>query len=143
MTGAGLRTVIGWIPAGLWTGALYLLLTLQLTVQPSSPLAWPLRIPHIDKAVHFALFAVLAWLIFMPLRRVRPDLARPTAWLAFGLAALYGAWLEYVQTALPYRHGSLADAIANGLGAATVLLAVYGITGRNRLRIRRHPDRTA
>jgi VanZ family protein len=135
MTGAGLRTAIGWIPAGLWTGALYLLLTMPLTVQPS-PLAWPLRIPHIDKAVHFVLFAVLAWLIFSPLRRIKPDIARPAAWFAFGLAALYGAWLEYVQTTLPFRHGDLTDAIANGCGATTVLLATYGTTWRNRLRIR-------
>lgn len=113
------------LPLG-WVMALHILLTMEVDVEPSTLSL----IPHLDKAVHIFLFAVLAWLLLIPLKR---SLARSTltaAWISFCAASLYGGGMEYLQSTLPHRHGNLADVLANLVGAATVFAALLPRTRR-------------
>jgi VanZ family protein len=107
-----------WMPPAGWMVVVYFLLTTE--VDPES-VAW---LPeHSDKVVHFVLFAVLAWLLLLPFVLGLAWPVMKAAVIGFLLAALYGAWMEYLQTMLPYRHANIGDVIANILGAATVFAA--------------------
>jgi len=80
----------------------------------------------LQKLMHFVTYAMLAMLLMwtfeginsMPLRIV----------LAMAIAVTVGSFLEWYQTSVPGRYGTLADAILNALGAvvgvfvATLLL---------------------
>ncbi len=87
-----------------------------------------------DKPVHAALYLLLA------LGLIRA--ARASAWsrrttIAWGLIVPigYGAFLEAVQSLLPYRSAEWADVVANALGTALgVMLGMWYST-----RSRMHP----
>lgn len=109
-----------WVPSLAWASLIGYLLTATFEVEPE-----PWMFPHIDKVIHFILFATLAWLLW-PAWQIRLNRYRYAAvGLSFFLAATYGAATEYVQTLLPDRHGNLWDAVANALGAATVWWAPW------------------
>jgi VanZ family protein len=78
--------------------------------------------PDPDKAAHVVVFFVLAALAVAP---ARARLRRPVVAAALASVA-YGAMLELVQTAIPWRSGELGDLLADGvgstLGAMTSLL---------------------
>ena len=110
---------LSWMPALVWSGALYRLLTMEVDVEPK-----PWMFPHLDKVIHFGFFALFAWLLYWPLAWQGRVPAWRAAWLSFWLATVYGGWMEYVQSTLAHRQGSWADVIANAVGAATVFGAI-------------------
>jgi len=73
-------------------------------------------VPHIDKLLHLAAYGVLAGLV----RLGWPKLWG--GWIFLGLA-LFGGGIEIAQHLMALgRTGSIADLIANVLGAALVLI---------------------
>ena len=107
-----------WIFLGYW------LLMFAATHVPHidrfGPESWR-DIPHLDKVVHFGLFAgwvtLAGWLAC-------PGSARPSSRVIVGLfaaGALYGAFDELTQS-LVGRETSLADYLADLAGMATVIM---------------------
>ena len=76
-------------------------------------------IAHLDKVLHFAVYALLAAIACW----VWPKMDRWKIWLG---ASLYGGLMELCQGYFTQgRMASLADAMANALGAAVAVL-LYG-----------------
>ena len=82
---------------------------------------------HLDKVLHLCAFACLACVAawsWAPSPR--------SAWqVALGLA-LYGAFIELVQSQLPTREASLADWITDALGVALGLGLAHRVRARAR-----------
>ena len=70
--------------------------------------------PHVDKVAHFGIFFILA--IIMDKAFKLPLYTQVL------LLAGYGAAIEIMQDALPYRQASLGDFVADFAGAATYFL---------------------
>jgi VanZ family protein len=88
--------------------------------------------PHTDKLIHAATWAVLAALIAAGGRAARWP-ARAIVLVAVGLAAAYGVVDELHQSQVPTRIASVADVIADLVGAIAGALAITYL--------RRHGDR--
>ena len=80
-----------------------------------------------DKLVHAGLFAVLSVLLV----RALAVEARPP-WLAFVLAASFGAFTEVQQHFIPSRSMELGDFLADAGGAALGLAAFVAMARRRR-----------
>ena len=95
-----------WLPAIAWAGVIF-----HLSSQPAVPAP---EIPGIDKALHFAAYAVLAWLLAFAAHRSRLPLA-----VAVVLGLLYGVTDEIHQMYVPGRSADLLDWVADAAGIAT------------------------
>ena len=116
-----------WLPPLGWAGLIYALSA--STFQTPSPV----RIPHLDKLVHAALFGILAALLYRALRgerRWRPAVAGGVAFL---LTVAYGGLDEFHQWFVPGRHVDPWDLAADGFGAGLGVLAclLLPLGGRN------------
>ncbi|WP_372863832.1 VanZ family protein [Pseudoalteromonas sp.] len=80
--------------------------------------------PHVDKVAHFGIFFLLA--IIMDKAFKLPLYAQIL------LLAGYGAAIEIMQDNLPYRQASLADFVADFIGAASYFLAKALLTLRKK-----------
>ncbi|TMP09319.1 hypothetical protein CWC11_03820 [Pseudoalteromonas sp. S3178] len=80
--------------------------------------------PHVDKVAHFGIFFVLA--IIMDKAFKLPLYAQ------IMLLAGYGASIEIMQDALPYRQASLGDFFADFAGAASYFLIRIIFTPRKK-----------
>jgi VanZ family protein len=97
-----------------WCAAIF-----ALSAQRDVPGGFLENIPHIDKIVHFLLYAALGALTFNVLRgEGRVSLKRYALILAMVWAAVYGASDEFHQHFVPGRHVELADWLADTLGGA-------------------------
>ncbi|HJU68679.1 MAG TPA: VanZ family protein [Gemmatimonadaceae bacterium] len=101
-----------WLPPALWAA-----LILVLTSIPSPPEA-PGGIPHLDKVVHFVLYAGLGWLSSRALRTRRP---MTLSVLFFSLLA-FAAFDEWHQRFFARNPGML-DWIADAIGVSAGMLA--------------------
>jgi len=77
--------------------------------------------PTLQKSMHVAAYALLAALWAWTLASVDPRWLRLA--MVFALCVALGGLMEWQQTHVPGRFGSLADALLNALGAAAGLLA--------------------
>jgi len=75
----------------------------------------------LQKVMHFLVYASLTWLLAWTLEGVAPRWLRLT--IAFALAVGLGAALEWYQTRVPGRFGTLLDVLLNAAGATAGLLA--------------------
>ena len=76
-----------------------------------------------DKVVHAIFYAILAFLIFVPVKPSRFEAATFTR-LSIVILIVYGASLELLQYFVPNRTFDLIDIVANSLGIlAGILLA--------------------
>jgi len=66
------------------------------------------QVPHLDKAVHFAAFFILAFTF----HRAFPV----PIWIGLPLLVLYGIAIEYAQSLTPYRSGDGWDLVADAAG---------------------------
>jgi VanZ family protein len=105
--------VLNVLPALLWAAAIF--------VGGGSGMPQPhlaTGIPF-DKVQHFLAFGGLQVLCFRALRYERPESRRRTLlWVAALLSLLFGIALELYQLGLPDRSAEVADALADGVGAA-------------------------
>ncbi len=94
----------------------YMVLIFIFSSEPS-----PEDIPdiwNIDKLLHFMAYGVLSILWLRALKRHWAEIRnKKLIFLSFLLATLYGISNEIHQHFIPHRHASIADALANGLGA--------------------------
>jgi VanZ family protein len=67
------------------------------------------HIPYLDKIVHFAIFAVLGFLISYEKKSAN--------WTNLAICAGYGLLIEIIQIFLPWRSFELADLLADTIGA--------------------------
>jgi VanZ family protein len=86
------------------------------------------KIPRLanDKLMHFGAFAGLAFLVLWALP-TREGQQRKQALWAIGLILGYGLVDEVTQMFIPGRHCSLADFVADALGALAGLAAYFAV----------------
>jgi len=81
-------------------------------------------IPNLDKIAHAAAFGLMAFLLLRSLLAFGCSSSwRLLLGVGLGIAAL-GVLDEWVQSMVPGRTASIADWLADGVGVATILLAV-------------------
>ena len=104
----------------------YCLAILYISVTPNPP--QPERqFPHMDKAAHFVMYAGMAAVVAVGLRRSRPDIApRLLFWAPVAYATAFGAMCEVLQGFVPERTLSYGDMAANAAGALTAQLVLCG-----------------
>ena len=112
-----------WLPPALWAAFI-----LVLTSIPSPP-ETPGGIPHLDKLVHFALYAGLGWLSTRALRTPRPM----TLVTLLVVLVVFAAFDEWHQRFIPGRFPEFADWIADVCGATLGAVAYAALFGRRRL----------
>jgi VanZ family protein len=98
-----------------------------LSSRPVLPAA---DIPHLDKVMHFSVYALLSWFTARALRAygMRVDLA---VLAAIAISAAYGLSDEIHQRYVPGRTYDLRDLVADVIGAATAALAWRARTRRS------------
>ena len=78
----------------------------------------------LQKLLHIVAYAVLAWLWMWTLEAINSNSLRVAA--AFFVTVAMGMILEWYQTSVPGRYGTLADVILNALGSiAGVIAALF------------------
>lgn len=75
----------------------------------------------LQKVLHVGLYGVLALLLAWTLESIESRTQRFL--IAFILAVVFGAVMEWYQTKVPGRFATVSDVALNGLGAALGLLA--------------------
>jgi VanZ family protein len=109
----------------LWV-SLYGGLLAVASLSPNSSLP-SVHIAHMDKFVHFGMYAVLMVLLAAAMGIPRPHATRRTL-TAVAICVTYGIFMEYAQLTLHFagRTFSWADIAANTIGAATAAAALHG-----------------
>lgn len=102
-----------WLPPTVWAALILVLTSLPSPVDVSGGI-----IPHLDKVVHFGLYAVQGWLVARALRT--------RGWLSLSMALLgvaaFGAFDEWHQQFF-VRAPEMLDWIADTIGAAVGIAA--------------------
>lgn len=80
---------------------------------------------HLAHAAAYAVQAALVYVLFL-----QSSGRGRAAVLAIGVAALYGGFVELLQTLQPARTAEVADLLANTIGAIAASLFLYVTTGR-------------
>lgn len=109
-------------------------LSLFILFLSSEKIESPVEFKYIDLVAHFFFYAVYAFFLGRALgintRTGKPHLII----IAIAVATLYGALMEFIQHFIPYRNSSLADGLANFVGAVcgTYLFYLGGCWRRRR-----------
>lgn len=119
--GCLIRTAFG-VPAA-WAGIILALTSIPGRQVPT------VRFPHVDKLVHFTLYAVLGALLVRALRRAGRLTPAALALSLLGTAA-FAAADEWHQRWVPGRTGDFADWSADLAGATLALLLVARLAPR-------------
>ena len=102
------------LPAIIWAAAILIITGIPGRSIPETDV---LRIPGIDKAIHFIIYAVFGALLFHGLRRGKQSTGKRLAAASIATGIFYGALTEYIQhCCLTDRHGNCQDFIANAFG---------------------------
>ncbi len=110
------------LPAIFWGVIIFWVISAPQTQLPDSEL---LRLPLIDKVIHFILFFVFSVLLAYGLNKSTSNriTGKPLIIIILSIGLLYGAITELFQFAvLPDREGSVFDFIANAFGTIFGLL---------------------
>lgn len=117
------------MPVGLfkskWTAAGWTILIFLLMVMPPGniPNKGLFGIPHLDKLVHFILFAGFVWLWHNAMHAtVKQHLFRGALFKVFLIASLYGIAMEFVQAIFTRRSFDILDIAADMAGAGFAFL---------------------
>src|SRR3989339_720932 len=78
----------------------------------------------LDKIIHFSLFGVLSFLIFVFFYLTNNGKFE-SIMIAFFWSSFYAIFCEYIQSFLPYRNASFFDFLAGMLGAMIILAAAF------------------
>jgi len=109
------------LPGLAWAVVIFIVISLPPESMPRTPL---LHVPHIDKAIHFIMFAVFGALVLLGLHKKNEagSLSLKNIAIAVIIGSAYGILTELIQyCCLPGRHGNVPDVIANIFGT------VFGI----------------
>ncbi len=108
----------------------YCLAVLALMTQPVPDVPRP-SIPHLDKVVHFTIYAGLAAIISVGIRRSNPAATPLHQFLTPFLGASgYGAVCEFLQRLVPQRTFDWSDIAANTAGALTAQAVLVFVVWR-------------
>jgi VanZ family protein len=130
MVSRRIRRAFLWIPAVVWAAGIIVMSTINHP-KFEDPSVFLLS----DKAAHFFIYALLAFLLIRPFRHVCGDSRRATVLVAsFLTATAYGILMELYQS-LVGRTMDVSDMVANTLGvfAAVLGYVVWHTTRRRRL----------
>lgn len=108
--------VVYWLPPIAWAAFIGVATFMPADDLPST------TIPMADKAAHFALFAILALLLFRAINHQRIWTIKAAAIIAFVLTVLYAAADEWFQGHVESRTPEFADWVADTIGAAMVFV---------------------
>ncbi len=108
----------------LWAIVILLLSTLSI----STPQTDMLKIPHLDKLVHFSLYFIWTSILMCELSRTSFKQTKANiAWVIVGVS-LYGVLMEFLQlTTNPNRTADVWDALFNALGSIMSVIAYLNI----------------
>jgi hypothetical protein len=119
-------------PGLLWTGLIFFLLSMDTSGAGGFSL---LKIYGMDKLIHFALFAILAFLWGIYFLNRDAIHANQVLLLIIILSSAYGMGMEYYQQFFTNRSFSYWDGLADALGSVVGIWAAkkspYGNRGRN------------
>lgn len=104
------------LPGLAWAVVIFIVISLPPENIPRTPL---LQVPHIDKAIHFFMFAVFGALVLLGLHKKSDagSLSLKHITIAVIAGSAYGILSESIQyCCLPGRHGNVPDVIANVFG---------------------------
>jgi VanZ family protein len=109
-----------------WIGIAWAIFILVVCIIPVPDIPAPPKL-NADKLFHAAVYAFLAFVLASGFyRQYRfPSLGRHAVKSAFLFAMFYGAFIELVQGALPYRSMDIFDLLANTAGALAGSLIYY------------------
>ena len=93
---------------------LYILFIAYMSFYPTPP-----ETPTSDKLNHFLAFFVLAVLYRISFKG--------SYWSNFFIAVFYGAFIEFVQSFLPYRSAEYGDFVADAFGALCGMFFIFVI----------------
>ena len=109
---------------------LYCVMIFYLSSQPDPPRP-SFSFPGIDKLAHGALYAGLAALLLIGIRRSNKGVSfRVQFYVPTLFTVLYGLMNECYQRFVPYRDFELADLAANALGALAVQCVLFLLVWR-------------
>lgn len=74
---------------------------------------------HIDKVVHFGMFAMLYYLVA---KAIKPPISNTQKVVSFIYVCIYAVFTEYLQLVLKDRSYDMFDIIANIMGASIAFL---------------------
>ena len=113
-----------------WRLSIWFLIMCYLLFVPANelPVQPFLKIPHLDKIVHFSMFFILCTLLFRPVKKLTPNYY---FWAPF-TAVFLALTLEYVQQKIsPSRHTDIHDFWANLAGLSfAALIFRFVINGK-------------
>ena len=112
-----------WIPPLLYMVLIFAISSLEQPPLPMPEFEWL----TIDKLYHFIEYAILGALVAQALVKAKPAIvpARLVWHVAAVFSILYGASDEWHQTFVPGRFATVADWVADVLGAIVGVLGVY------------------
>lgn len=121
-----------------WTVTVaYAVLLAGVSLLPSgagAPVGWDTAIsPSLQNFLHIPAYAVLAILASLAMRPSFKTSLASMVWVSLG-CCVFGLVLEFAQTVVPGRTGSLMDALLNAAGAVIGCLIAIVAAGRNRRR---------
>jgi VanZ family protein len=122
------RFLLYWLPPLGWAATIFVQSSFRVAIDP--PSGFELS----DKALHAAVYALLAWLLLRALLGARHMALARAAWWAFLVSALYGATDELHQGLVPSRTMEWGDWLADVAGAATVFLLLPVVWAAARFR---------
>lgn len=105
-------------PALLWSVIIFILLAMPSSGLESKTL---IKVPGLDKLIHFTLFAVYSWL-WMRYKAAQNRISKTNLFTIVISGCVFGILMEFVQLH-PFvnRDFEWGDMMADGLGAASVL----------------------
>lgn len=113
-----MKRFLHWLPALLWAVTIFVLSSMPKLPEVPQP-----KIPGIDKADHFAAYAVLGALIFLALQRTHELCVGRALLLAAIITSAYGATDEFHQRYVPNRSCDVWDWTADTLGGTIAATA--------------------
>jgi VanZ family protein len=115
-----------WIPAAAWAATIFVLSSFPGSAYPATD------VPAADKIVHIFLYAPLAAMTVLGLRRTIALSATAAAVAGVLATSLYGLSDEFHQSFVPGRNSDWHDLVADALGALLGALVMTGILRRRR-----------
>ncbi len=120
------KPIAYFLPSVIWGVVIFVIISIPPSAVPPTD---KLRIPHIDKIIHFGIFFVLGFLLVLGfLKSGRQQFKHFLISVLIGVS--YGAFTEYLQyCCIAGRHGAFSDFIADGFGTVFGVL-LMSITKR-------------
>lgn len=93
----------------------------------SRPVSSPVEFEHIDKIVHIIFYAFLAFLAARAVEVSQRGKKIKLSLILIIFVSMYGIFIEWYQSYIPTRTSSVADGIANFVGAllGVIVYAAY------------------